>query len=216
VDHIDDSGGFSQSCSCGEEVVCKSLFEILVRRLGLQNFSMRMVGDGPGEGRLKGKAKELGEGSSGDGVITLSDSDSLGSNGGVQIREDAKLKMVAKDLLGERQDQQVLDKALSKLIQIFPDACPRAAAENLSSQLKKTSPGTALERIINRYIEHGAPEAGKVPQEEPKPCKINSGNTYFISRIILSWNIGKRLEVANQSIISIKSIPQVYECFLLY
>ncbi|KAG0607036.1 hypothetical protein M758_9G187900 [Ceratodon purpureus] len=132
---------------------------------------MRMVGDGLGGGRLKGKAKEHDEGPSVDAVVLLSDSDSVGStaNAGVKNKESGKLKMVSKDLLAERQDQHVLDKALSKLLQVFPDVCPNIAAANLASQLKKTSPGTALDRIMNRYLEHGVPKAEIVPQEKPKP-----------------------------------------------
>ena len=153
---------------------------IVIRRLQLDDFSMRTVGDGSRGGRLKGNAaKELGEGSSAGVVITLSDSDSVGSNDGAQNKERAKLKMVAKDLLAERQDQHVLDKALSRLLQVFPDACPRKAAEHLSSQLKKTSPGTALDRITNRYADHGYFKAEKGPQGERKPGKMDSGNIVF-------------------------------------
>lgn len=134
-----------------------------------------MVGGGSGDRHRKGKApKELGDDSSTGAVITLSDSDSVGSTDAGQNGNGAKLMMVAKDLISERQDQQVLDRELSRLLSIFPDACPHTAAANLASQLKKTSPETALDRIISRYVEHGVPKVAEVPQEEPKPGMINS------------------------------------------
>ena len=160
---------------------------ILLRRFGGQNIFDEDSGRWVGGGRLMGKAKELDEGPSVDAVLLLlSDSDSVGStaNAGVKNKESGKLKMVSKDLLAERQDQHVLDKALSKLLQVFPDVCPNIAAANLSSQLKKTSPGTALDRIMNRYLEHGVPKAEIVPQEKPKPGKINCRNMVFQMRAI--------------------------------
>jgi len=141
-----------------------------------------MVGGGLGEReRRKGKEPiELGDDSSTGAVITLSDSDSVGSTGAAQSRSDAKLKMVAIDLISERQNQEVLDKELSKLLSIFPDACPRVAAADLASQLKKTSPWKASERIIDRYIEHGVPKAKEIPQEVPKPGTIDKFVKYSI------------------------------------
>jgi len=119
-----------------------------------------MVGGGLEEReRRNGKAPiELG-----DEVITLSDSDAVQSKG------DVKLKSAAVDLTSERQNPQVLVKELSRLLSIFPNASPRVAAADLASQLKKTSPQKALERIIGRYIEHGVPKEEQVPHEAPKP-----------------------------------------------
>lgn len=157
IDQLNDPEALSTTCS-----------------LQRQHFSVRMVGGGSGETeRRKGKAPiELGDDSSTGAVITLSDSDSVGD--AVQSKGDAKLKMVAKDLVSERQNQHVLDKELSRLLAIFPDACPLTASADLASQLKKTSPGKALERILHRYLEHGSPKAKEVPQQEPKPGMVNS------------------------------------------
>ncbi|KAG0571284.1 hypothetical protein KC19_6G225700 [Ceratodon purpureus] len=77
--------------------------------------------------------------------------------------------MVSEHLLDERQGRRVLDGALSKLLEVFPHVCQDAAAADLSSQLGKTSPRTALEDVMNRYLEHGVPDAEIVPREEPTP-----------------------------------------------
>ncbi|KAG0563045.1 hypothetical protein M758_8G000600 [Ceratodon purpureus] len=132
---------------------------------------MGVEGDGSGGGRLKGKAKQLDEGPSVDAAVLLPHSDSLGStaNPGVKDKESGMLKTVARDLLSERRDPRVLQEALSRLQQVFPHVCRHAAAADLSSQLSRTSPGTAFERIKTRYLERGVPKAEVVAQEKPKP-----------------------------------------------
>ncbi len=59
--------------------------------------------------------------------------------------------------LASRYSQEVLDDAVVKLMIVFPDLRPEAAAEHLSSQLKRTSPKMALRRVTLQFLEHGIP-----------------------------------------------------------
>lgn len=59
--------------------------------------------------------------------------------------------------LASRYSQEVLDDAVAKLMIVFPDLRPEAAAEHLSSQLKRTSPKMALRRVTLHFFEHGIP-----------------------------------------------------------
>lgn len=121
-----------------------------------------------------------------DAVVLLSDSEpevsrSVGgtADAGVNDNEDGRSNMVSEHLLDERQGRRVLDGALSKLLEVFPHVCQDAAAADLSSQLGKTSPTTALEDVMNRYLEHGVPDAEIVPREEPTPGKMKPRDMVF-------------------------------------
>ena len=183
MDHIGDF----ETLGCEDrEAVRKRLFPSCHGGLELGKLSMGVEGDGSGGGRLKGKAKQLDEGPSVDAAVLLPHSDSLGStaNPGVKDKESGMLKTVARDLLSERRDPRVLQEALSRLQQVFPHVCRHAAAADLSSQLSRTSPGTAFERIKTRYLERGVPKAEVVAQEKPKPGKKIPGDAEFRVRAL--------------------------------
>ncbi|CAK9201731.1 unnamed protein product [Sphagnum troendelagicum] len=116
--------------------------------------------------------------------------------------------------LASRYSQEVLDDAVAKLMIVFPDLRPEAAAEHLSSQLKRTSPKMALRRVTLQFLEHGIPSNStqtwcrsgspvtQKPISQPVPTAAAAAAAYVQKDTILGQAAGKRKPLRSGPVVS--------------
>ncbi len=118
--------------------------------------------------------------------------------------------------LASRYSQEVLDDAVAKLMIVFPDLRPEAAAEHLSSQLKRTSPKMALRRVTLQFLEHGIPSNSTqtwcrsgspvtqkpISQPVPTAAAAAAAAAYVQKDTILGQAAGKRKPLRSGPVVS--------------